>query len=251
MALQGGIFGQRAAQSSQGGALRELALFTVGKVLCGVNLQEVQEVLAAPSPAGEAGSGVIPLPEAPLFVEGVINLRGQTLPIVDLRKRFGLAGEKKSEVRSQAVEPRRAGATALYGESGVGGARRAARRGRVLVIRIAGQPRGFLVDAVAGILRVPAAGVEPPPKIGKPGSSYLQGVARQGDRLVLLLDLEQVLTREEHLRLDEVLRKSRQPACRPPGSGTDRKSGVRSQEKGSRGRGVQGQKKTPLEPSNP
>jgi hypothetical protein len=78
------------------------------------------------------------------------------------------------------------------------------------VIRIAGQPRGFLVDAVAGILRVPAASVEPPPLLGKQRATYLQGVARQGDRLVLLLDLEQVLTKEERLRLDEVLRRSSQ-----------------------------------------
>jgi purine-binding chemotaxis protein CheW len=153
---------------------------------------------------------VIPLPEAPLFVEGVINLRGQTLPLVDLRKRFGLT-ESRSEVgKIPPPPPFFKGGDRGDLETQESRERRRSERGRVLVIRIAGQPRGFLVDAVAGILRVPAASVEPPPLLGKQRATYLQGIARQGDRLVLLLDLEQVLTKEERLRLDEVLRRSSQ-----------------------------------------
>ncbi|MBI5378961.1 MAG: purine-binding chemotaxis protein CheW [Nitrospirae bacterium] len=235
MPLQGGIFGQRSG-TPQEGALRKLALFTVGDALCGTDLQGVQEVLSVPS-------GVTPLPDAPPFVEGVVNLRDQALPLVDLRKRFGLAGEKKSEVGSQesfnsppslALPPSRGEESGGGGRSTVRSQesreRRRSERSRVLVCRIAGQLRGLIVDAVTGILRVPAGSVEPPPSLGKQRASYLQGVARQGDRLVLLLDLEQVLTSEERIQLEEALKRSQGSEVR------SQKSDVQSPRSGRRRR---------------
>ncbi len=108
------------------------------------------------------------VPHAPAFVEGVINLRGAIVPVVDLRRRFGLP----------AAEPTVAS--------------------RIVVVETRTGLLGLLVDAVTETISVRREAVEPPSSLLTTSDSpYLRGVARLEDRLIVILDLEQILPRVE------------------------------------------------------
>ena len=110
------------------------------------------------------------LPEAPGFIEGVVNLRGQVIPVVDLAKQFHLP--------PQAERPKTA---------------------RVVVIEVGGETLGLLVDDVPEVLRVPENEIEAPPELvqGDAKSDYVKGVAKFGERLVVVLDLNRLLSPRE------------------------------------------------------
>jgi purine-binding chemotaxis protein CheW len=115
------------------------------------------------------------VPRAPDFVEGVINLRGKVIPIVDLRKRFGLEGREHD------------------------------KHTRIIVIEISMMIVGFVVDSVSEVLRIPANTVEPPPPVVSGlESEYIEGVGNMDDRLLVLLDLNQLLSNEEKEALNMV-----------------------------------------------
>jgi purine-binding chemotaxis protein CheW len=108
------------------------------------------------------------VPKAPIFVEGVINLRGLVIPIIDLRRRFGLQAK--------------AGTTDT----------------RIIVIEINGMTVGFVVDSVSEVLRIPASTVEPaPPVVAGLDSDYISGVGKLQDRLLILLDLDKLLSADD------------------------------------------------------
>ena len=108
-------------------------------------------------------------------MDGVINLRGKIIPVVDSRKRFGLEeGERNSD-------------------------------NRIVVASIGGQDIGMVVDAVSEVLRISMDAVEPPSTlITSADSDYIRGIAKVEDRLVILLDLEKVFTGQEKTALMEV-----------------------------------------------
>jgi purine-binding chemotaxis protein CheW len=113
------------------------------------------------------------VPRAPAFVEGVINLRGRVIPVIDLRRRFNLPAAAHT------------------------------RASRIVVVEIGDQVVGLVVDGVSEVLRVDTALVEPPsPVVAGIDSEYLQGIARLPERLVILLDLDRVLAREERRALE-------------------------------------------------
>ena len=113
------------------------------------------------------------VPRAPAFLEGVIHLHGDIVPIVDLKKRFQLAETPYDD------------------------------EARIIVVQVGGQRVGLIVDAVTEILWIPAAAIEPPPAmVADIGGVYLTGVATQDDRLFIILDLSRVLTTEEVAELD-------------------------------------------------
>ena len=114
------------------------------------------------------------VPNAPAHVEGVINLRGRIVPVVDLRKRFTLSvGERN-------------------------------RDNRILVVDIGGHDIGVVVDAVTEVLRISSDSVEPPSAVITTADSvYLLGIVKLEGRLVILLDLEKVLTESEKNALSE------------------------------------------------
>ncbi|MCL5104074.1 MAG: chemotaxis protein CheW [Armatimonadetes bacterium] len=115
------------------------------------------------------------IPRTPSFVEGVINLRGSIIPVIDLRKRFGLS----------------------VGET--------TKSSRIVVMEAGGQMIGMVVDAVAETLRLPIDAIEPPsPIIASVDSDYLRGVGKTENRLVILLDLDKVLTSKEIESLSKV-----------------------------------------------
>ena len=112
------------------------------------------------------------IPQAPEFVEGVINLRGKILPVIDPHKRFGLAG--LADVKTS----------------------------RIVVVAIDGKEVGMVVDGVSEVLTLVDDAIEPvPPLATTVDSAFLVGIAKIDARLVILLDLGQVLSSQERVAL--------------------------------------------------
>lgn len=146
---------------------QQLVVFDLATESYGVDIGAVREIIRLQE--------ITNVPRTPEFVEGVINLRGKVIPVVDLRKRFGLpVGDQSTE-------------------------------NRIVVVDIGGQDIGVIVDAVNEVLRIFTDSVEPPSSvITTADSDYLMGIAKVEDRLLILLDLESVLSAEERAVLADV-----------------------------------------------
>lgn len=108
------------------------------------------------------------MPRTPVWVLGVMNLRGRVFPVLDLKKRLGMP---------DAV---------------------ADAKTRVMVVELAGEQLGLLVDEVKEVFRAEEAAIEEPPALAEASTrDYLQGVVTQGDRMILLLDLKRLFGDEE------------------------------------------------------
>jgi purine-binding chemotaxis protein CheW len=143
----------------------QLVTFHVDEEEFGVGILDVREI--------NRMMEITRVPHAPAFVEGVVNLRGQVIPVVDLRKRFCLGGVERD------------------------------KNTRIVVVELEETVVGFLVDSVSEVLRVPMSIVEPPPPIvGSIESEYIEGVVKLEDRLLILLDLRRLLSRGEAQELE-------------------------------------------------
>lgn len=139
---------------------RQLVIFDLADESYGVNIETVREIIRL--------QAITYVPNTPDFIEGVINLRGSVNVVVDLRKRFGLA------VSAETNET------------------------RIVVVDIDGENIGFIVDGVSEVLRVGQDAIEPTSALMTTEDSYyIEGIAKLGDRLLILLDLEKVLSQEE------------------------------------------------------
>ena len=134
----------------------------------GVPILDVREIILM--------SDITPVPNAPEYVEGVINLRGQIIPIVDLRKRFNLKAAESTE------------------------------KTRIVVVEVAGNVLGLIVDGDSEVLRIPADLVKPAPALiaGGIGAEYIKGIAHYKERMIILVDLYKVFSREEIQEIEEV-----------------------------------------------
>jgi len=140
--------------------LLQLVTFRLGNEEFSLDILRVQEIIRHMQ--------LTRVPRTPEFVDGVINLRGRVIPVLDLRKRFGLpSDEHTSETR-------------------------------IIVVDVDNRTVGLKVDAVSEVLRLPADTVEPPPAIVTGAESdYIKGVGKLDGRLLILLDVEKILTRTE------------------------------------------------------
>jgi len=155
-------------ENSQGDRLLQLVTFTIAEEEFGMDILKVQEIIRTLE--------ITRVPRAPAFVEGVINLRGKVIPIIDLRRRFGM--ESKPHDKDT----------------------------RIIVIEINGMIVGFVVDSVSEVLRIPASTVEPPPSIVSGiDSEYISGVGKLNNRLLIMIDLDKLLSEEEHQHLGEAV----------------------------------------------
>ena len=136
--------------------LLQVVSFTIGGEEFGVDILKVQEI--------NRMSAVTRIPNSPEYLEGVINLRGRVIPVMDLRSRMGM--ERKERDNNT----------------------------RIVVVEVDGRMAGFIVDAVQEVLRIPKRLTEPPPAMTRRLSDDLiKGVGRLGDRLLILLDLNKVV----------------------------------------------------------
>jgi purine-binding chemotaxis protein CheW len=136
-----------------------LATFMLAGEEYGVDVRLVQEIIRV--------AEVTPVPRAPEFIKGVINLRGRIIPVVDLKRKLGL-GE---------VE--------------------ASRLARIVVVKMKDRLIGLLVDGASQVLKVPLSTIEPAPEeVVEIEAHYIRGVAKLPDRLVILMDLQRILAPE-------------------------------------------------------
>ena len=141
--------------------------FTIGDEEYGVDIQTVKEVIRI--------AQITRLPRSPLFVKGVINLRGDIIPIIDLRERFGL--ERQDYVDTS----------------------------RIIVVEMEGKSIGMVVDSVTSVIRLGQDDVVPPPPlVGGLSEEYLNGVGKFGEKLIVLLNIDRILSTEELVELDRV-----------------------------------------------
>ena len=146
------------------GSEMQLVVFDLASEYYGVDIGDVREIIRM--------QAVTRVPGAPPFVEGIINLRGQVIPVVDLRKRLDLA------VNEQTADS------------------------RIVWVTINEQDVGVIVDAVTEVLRIPVSSIEPPSSmVSNVNSDYLRGIAKLESRLIILLDLGKVLTMMDNMML--------------------------------------------------
>jgi purine-binding chemotaxis protein CheW len=139
---------------------RELHIvgFQVGRETYGVPITSLHEIVRVPE--------ITAVPDAPEYIEGVINLRGKIVSVIDLRKRFGL----------EHVAP--------------------ARQNRILVLEHHGRLSGLIVDAASEVIKIPAADVEPSPTVfQESGLNCVTGLGKYQGRLIVLLDMAKLLER--------------------------------------------------------
>jgi purine-binding chemotaxis protein CheW len=142
-------------------------VFRLGADEFGLPIESVDEV-------GEVPAQITRLPKPPKFLEGVVNLRGDVLPVVDQRRRFDMPAAVDVQGR------------------------------RLVVVRSEGQRAGLIVDGVSDVLRVPAGSVEPAPSLTDEIARLVRGVLNleKAQRMVLVLDPSELLTPAERGRLD-------------------------------------------------
>jgi len=146
----------------------QLVSFFVGQEEFGADILIVEEIIR-PMP-------ITRVPNAPHFVEGVINLRGRVIPVIDLRKRLNSGSTENT------------------------------RKTRFIIVDVDGKITGFIVDSVSQVLRIPRHTIEPAPPIvvEEIDSDYITGVSKLEDRLLILLDFRKILTKREKKALNEV-----------------------------------------------
>jgi purine-binding chemotaxis protein CheW len=148
----------------------QFVIFQMGREEFGVPIETVQEIVRLPDKIAR-------IPRAPDFVEGVMNLRGAVLPVIDQRRRFGLPSAERNE------------------------------RQRILVYTLACGKVGFIVDSVSEVLRIPQPAIEKAPPVSKEQSRTIQRVANleSSNRLVFLISPESLLDEAEIREIQETV----------------------------------------------
>src|SRR6266849_7246534 len=140
--------------------------FRVGNETYGVRIAAVREIVRVPE--------ITPVPNAPQGIEGVINLRGKIIPVMDLRKRFGL-----SELQTD-------------------------KKSRILVVEVENQLLGLIVNSASEVLKIPPSDIAAPGRMFAEGEScYITGVGKLGGRLIILLEISKLLQRQELKPIEE------------------------------------------------
>jgi purine-binding chemotaxis protein CheW len=150
---------------------QQLVGFVIGNELFGVDILSVQEIIR--------DTAITAIPDAPDFLEGVINLRGRIVPVIDLRKRLKLVGPDQL-----ITDP------------------------WIVILTVEDRITGFVVDRVTKILNVPMESIKPPPDIVVAGlkSQYIQWVCKLDQRLLILLNFSRILLPEEIKKLQSMKR---------------------------------------------
>jgi len=142
--------------------------FRIGRETFGLPISIVREIVRVPE--------ITAVPNAPDYIEGVINLRGKIIPVIDLRKRF----------QADSAVPH--------------------NKNRIVVVEADGRLVGLIVSSASEVLRIPPSEIEGPQNVFQEGDpSYVTGVAKQNGRLVILLDIHKILRRNERHSLSEAV----------------------------------------------
>jgi len=146
----------------------QLVGFKVSNEEFGISIMKVQEIIRIQE--------ITKVPQMPDFIEGIINLRGNVIPIIDLRKRFGLPRADKNNDT------------------------------RIVVVSVLSRVMGIIVDSVSEVIRLSEEQIEPPPPFisSNVAADFIKGVGKLGSkRLLLYLDIDKMLSSDEHSAIDE------------------------------------------------
>lgn len=143
-----------------------LVTFNLGKELFGIQLHQLREIIRLPE--------IIHIPNAPSFIEGIINLRGSVVCVMDLHKRLNI--EKVAEKKSK----------------------------RIIIVDIVNRTVGLIVDKVNEVVYLQSSKVEPiPPEMSTLDTRFLKGVGKFQDQFILVVDIDKMLSTDELLKLDK------------------------------------------------
>jgi len=146
--------------------IRQFAVFSLGEEKYAVDIVVIKEIIRPLK--------ITPIPGAPPFIEGVVNIRGDVVPVIEMRKRFEVEGDRE-------MDP------------------------RMMIVRVENQWVGIIVDTVTEVIRVASADIKPPPRVmSGEGARYLAGVCQYEEDLVVLLNLDEILTGEEKVSLQAI-----------------------------------------------
>ncbi|TCZ79982.1 chemotaxis protein CheW [Paenibacillus albiflavus] len=146
---------------------KKIIVFSLGQEEYGVEVEKVKTI--------ERMQKLTRVPKTPVFIKGVINLRGVVIPVIDLRSRFGLPEKEYTD------------------------------NSRMIIVSQGDIEVGMIVDSANDVTDIDGDLVENPPEIvGGIRAKYLDGIAKIGDRLLVLLNLEEVLNKQELMQLEEL-----------------------------------------------
>ncbi|MDD2852131.1 MAG: chemotaxis protein CheW [Desulfuromonadaceae bacterium] len=152
----------RVGDGGQHDELIQLVSFILAEEEYGVEVLKVREIIRMPT--------ITKMPNTPTYVEGVINLRGKVIPIISMRSRFGLMESEHSN------------------------------RTRIMVMDVAGDLTGFIVDAVSEVIRIHSSEIQPPPTMvsaGGIGQEFITGVFNHAERLLIIMDVDRMFSDDE------------------------------------------------------
>jgi purine-binding chemotaxis protein CheW len=140
--------------------LLQLVSFKIGEEEFGIDILKVQEI--------NRMMNITKVPNAPSFVDGIVNLRGRVIPVINLRAKLKLPRKEFD------------------------------RNSRIIVVELKGKVTGFIVDEVSEVLRIPYNITEKPPEmVGGINSDFITAIGKLEDRLLILLDLDKILSNDE------------------------------------------------------
>lgn len=150
------------------GEIIQLVSFELDGEEYGVDVLAVREIIRLPA--------ITKMPNTPDYLEGIINLRGTVVPIISLRRCFGLMDNE------------------------------AGRSSRILVMETTGGLNGFVVDAVAEVIRIYSSEIQPPPAIthGSAAQDCIVGIVNHAERLLVTLDLNRLFSDDEQALLEAI-----------------------------------------------
>lgn len=152
-------------------AEKQHIIFSVGDEEFGLDVLRVQEIIRYVEPTK--------IPHAPAFVEGVINFRGEIIPVINLRRRFSLQSVSDHDFSV------------------------------IIVIETNGKTFGLTVDQVSDILSIPDDKIQPAPEFSaRAGTEYLKAMGKLGNRLILILDLDKIISLNYQKELEEAIEAS-------------------------------------------
>ncbi|MCL2440916.1 MAG: chemotaxis protein CheW [Treponema sp.] len=152
---------------------RQLVTFQLGEELYGVNIMDVKEIVRVQS--------IRPIPNAPSYVEGIFNLRSEIIPIINLHKRFHL----RKLVSTEEDE-------LLSG---------------FIIVDIDGMKLGIIIDRISRVVTVEKEDIQPPPQMFSGiGAEYIQGVVRQEEGYLIILDIRDLFNPKELQKIAELRR---------------------------------------------
>ncbi len=146
---------------------KKIVVFQIREEEYGVDVHQVQSI--------EKIQPITRVPGTPLFVKGVINLRGNVIPIIDMRRRFGFVPLEHNE------------------------------QTRIMIVGVGELEVGLIVDSCNDVIDIPIESIEPPPSVvGGIKADYLDGIVKVNDRIFILLNLDKVLDEEELGQLEQM-----------------------------------------------